>query len=342
MASIQATLPTGDGRAFDPSAGRRPSDNRRGRSTVAVVSGPASPFRVGPRLSTDDGVELATYDLGGDGPPLLLCHATGFHALVWLPVAAHFAQRFHCLAFDCRGHGASGKAPDGDYDWRAMARDAMAVVDGLDLGRPLAAGHSAGGALLLLAEQDRPGLFRSLYCYEPVVPPVDPGPPDEHAPLLAGNTRRRREVFPSRAAALANYAGKLPFSRFDPAALQAYVDYGFDDLADGQVRLRCRREDEARVYEKALFHGAFRRLPEVGCPVTLVCGAALAHFGPEAIGAMATRLPTATTEILADVGHFGPMERPAKIADSITRAFGDIDGDIDGDGAIPDPVTPPR
>ena len=37
-------------------------------------------------VDSTDGVVLALHDLGVDGPPLLLCHATGFHGRVWAPL----------------------------------------------------------------------------------------------------------------------------------------------------------------------------------------------------------------------------------------------------------------
>ena len=52
------------------------------------------------RFPSTDGVEVAAYDLGGKGPPLLLAHATGFHAHVFVPLAGRLAGRFHCFAFD--------------------------------------------------------------------------------------------------------------------------------------------------------------------------------------------------------------------------------------------------
>jgi pimeloyl-ACP methyl ester carboxylesterase len=309
--------------------GAASSGNAVGRGTVAGVTVPATSFIVGPRATTGDGVKIATYDFGGDGPPLLFSHATGFHGRVWLPVAAHLRDHFHCFAFDARGHGESAKAPHGRSDWGSVARDALAVVDELDLAPVRAVGHSFGGTVLLLAEQSRPGTFHALYCYEPVllVDNAPPVPADDtiQAPrspnATASGARRRREVFASREAAYANYIGKPPFSSFDPSAVHAYVDYGFDDLADGRVRLRCRGEDEARVYEMAAHHDALERMGEIGCPVTVVCGAEFPHFGPEVIAHMAALLPRSTTEVLPGLGHFGPMERPAEVAASILRAF---------------------
>lgn len=272
--------------------------------------------------TTPDGVDIAWYDFGGDGAPILLCHATGFHAHVWLPVAERLiAAGFHCYAFDERGHGDSGRRADGDFAWSGFATDALAVRDAAGLQSPFAVGHSCGGALLLLAEQRQPGSWRSLYLFEPVVPPNNPplSPPAEN-PLAAG-ALRRREVFPSREAAYQNYASKPPFNRLAPEALHAYVDYGFDDLDDGTVRLKCRGADESAVYRNGMAHDAFGHLPEVACPVTVVCGAETDAFGPDAITTVAERLPHGRAEVLDGLSHFGPLEDPDQVAASIVTAF---------------------
>ena len=39
------------------------------------------------RLRRTDAPTLAVHAWGGDGPPTLLCHPTGFHGRVWAPVA---------------------------------------------------------------------------------------------------------------------------------------------------------------------------------------------------------------------------------------------------------------
>ena len=63
-------------------------------------------------FTTDDGVIIQTYDWGGEGPPLLLAHATGLHAHVWLPLVQRLRSSFHCYAIDARAQGDS-TAPEG-------------------------------------------------------------------------------------------------------------------------------------------------------------------------------------------------------------------------------------
>jgi len=284
------------------------------------------------RVVTSDGVGIETYDLGGTGPPLILAHATGFHGRVWLPVAARLRPRFRCIAFDSRGHGDSARAPGGDYNWNGFGRDVLAVaaalVPGVDLagggggGRPRAVGHSCGGAALLLAEEAQPGTFEALYCYEPVVAAFAFEAESPTGDPLAAGARRRRAVFASRAAALANYAAKPPFAGLDRSALEAYVEWGFHDRADGTVELACAPEDEARVYEQASSNHAYRDLGRVACPTTLAVGGKNAHFGVDVVTAVAARVAGPTSvEVHDDLGHFGPMERPDEIAASILAAF---------------------
>ena len=271
------------------------------------------------RVTAADGVAVAVHDLGGSGPPIVFAHATGLHGLVWRDVAAHLADSFACVAFDERGHGDSGLPTPPDFDWRGFALDSLAVVDGLGA-TPFGVGHSSGATALLLAEQERPGTFRALYCYEPVVVPADPPLGRDLGNWLAAGARRRREVFASRDEARENYASKPPFDRWSPEALADYVGHGFADQPDGSVRLKCRREHEALVYEMASAHDGFGRMGDVRCPVMVARGGETDAISPPALNGLLERLPSVRADVLAGLGHFGPLEDPAAVAASI-RTF---------------------
>lgn len=276
------------------------------------------------RVPSSDGVELAVHDLGGrpDGPPILFCHATGFHGLVWTPLARRLADRFRCWSLDFRGHGDSLPPADLRFEWSGFGRDVLAVLDALGLDHPFGVGHSKGGAALLMAEIARPGTFRGLWLFEPIVPPPPPpdAPPRENP--LARGARRRREVFASRDEAYANYASKPPLSVFDPEALRAYVDHGFADTEEGTVRLKCRGEWEARVFEMGGAHDTFAHLGEVRAPVTVVAGAD-EPFTPSSFApAIAAQIPGARFVRHDELDHFGPLDDPEHMAAEIAAAFG--------------------
>ncbi len=274
------------------------------------------------RLTTPDGVGLAYYDLGGQGPPLLLAHATGFCGPVLAPLARSLSDRFRCVAFDERAHGASDPPLDGRFDWEGFATDVLTVVDGLELEHLRGFGHSAGGAALLLAEERRPGTFASLYCFEPVVYPSDPplAPAFEGNPLAAG-ALRRRERFGSRGEAVANFSSKAPFDRLRPDVLAAYVDNGFAPGPHG-IELRCRREHEAQIYAHGMSHDVWANLPAVDCPVTLACGSDTDAIGAGVLSRLAGRLrsPRPASPVVFDgLGHFAPLEDPDTVAASVGR-----------------------
>lgn len=276
----------------------------------------------GPRVTTPAGMEIATWDLGGSGPELLLIHGTGFHGRCWEPAAATLGKSFHVWAIDQRGHGASAHAPDHRYDdWGRFVDDLLAVVDGLALFHPYAGGHSLGAAVLILAEQRRPGTFAALYGYEPIILPPN------LAVVLEGNfhlrdvSLKRRNVFDSLEAAHANFAAKLPFSRFDPAALDAYVAGGLLPRPDGTVGLACPGPEESSVYEGATRHHAYDHLGDLHLPVTLAGAADGGDVDPSLLGDLAGRIPGARVETLAGVSHFGPMEEPALVAEAMAGAL---------------------
>jgi pimeloyl-ACP methyl ester carboxylesterase len=274
---------------------------------------------------TPDGLEIAVYDFGGDGQDLLLVHATGFCAEVFRPFVRALGTGFHSWALDLRAHGHSDRPPDGDFAWSGFATDVSSVIEHLGLERPMGFGHSCGGAALLLAEESKPGTFESLYCFEPIVFPMfgraaEALPPDN--PLSEG-ARRRRETFPSAEDAFVNFAAKPPFSELDPEVLRCYVEAGFEMIppeegGDGRaIRLRCRREDEAEIYAEGPRHGAFERLGDVACPVSLACGEHTDAIGPRLLELDASRLARANTEVIAGIGHFGPLQDPPLVAGSV-------------------------
>jgi pimeloyl-ACP methyl ester carboxylesterase len=282
------------------------------------------------RCTTPDGIGIEIYEFGGHGPDLLLVHATGMCAEPFGPLAHALGHRFRCWGLDLRGHGRSGRPADGDFAWSGFATDVLTVVDHLGLRHPFGFGHSCGGATVLLAEQARPGLFRSLYCFEPVVMPDAARAVVAASNPLAEGARRRRSTFPSAEEALANYASKPPYSELDPEALRLYVEGGFEPVppaegGDGRtVRLRCRREDEADTFAAAGLHDAFAHLPEVTCSVTFCCGEETDAFGENLMRADAAPVPHARVEVLPGMGHFGPLQAPGAVAAAVTGAFGGL------------------
>ncbi|MFT7597351.1 MAG: pimeloyl-ACP methyl ester carboxylesterase [Acidimicrobiales bacterium] len=263
-------------------------------------------------IASTDGVEVALHRLGGNGPPLLFMHATGFNGRTYSPFVAPLIEHFTVWAPDIRGHGWSTTPENGNYDWLRIASDVLAAIDhlGIATGELDAVGHSVGAALLLLADAERPGLLRRMYGYEPIVwRPGEVFGPGEN-PLVAG-ALKRREVFTDRGEAIERFAGRPPFATSRADALHAYVTHGFEDLDDGTIRLRCRGADESATYDGERTSTSDRL---TGCQAPIAIGkGADSGFGNLGLPAFEA-LPNATLVVHDDLGHFGPLEAPTRLA----------------------------
>ncbi len=94
----------------------------------------------------DSPAELAVTEWAGDGPTILFVHGYPDTSAVWHPVAALLAGRYHVVAYDVRGAGASS-APGSTEGYRLvhLVADLAAVADAASPERPVhLVGHDWG------------------------------------------------------------------------------------------------------------------------------------------------------------------------------------------------------
>src|SRR4051794_24541820 len=114
-------------------------------------------------LPSSDGTSLACM-VGGAGPAIVMVHGSGATAAQFAPLRPLLEADFTVVAFDRRGHGASGDAAG--YALAREAEDIAAVVAATGAVAVLA--HSYGAVCAL--EAARAGLaFGRLALYEPPV-----------------------------------------------------------------------------------------------------------------------------------------------------------------------------
>ncbi|CAN5826939.1 hypothetical protein BH24ACT5_BH24ACT5_32240 [soil metagenome] len=169
-------------------------------------------------VTSSDDVVVCVHHLAPGDPaaPLLIAHATGFHAHCYQQIADELAPRFDVWAADVRGHGATVRPVGWRVDWSGYADDIDAASSWLskEAGNLVSGfGHSMGGALLLDVAARDAERFDRLVLFEPIVfppsPPSPPSPPNEPQTAdetddwsLAAVARRRRRTFPAAAAAI--------------------------------------------------------------------------------------------------------------------------------------------
>ena len=109
-----------------------------------------------------DGLTLA-YDSFGEGPPVLCIHGFASSGKVnWIDtgwVETLTGAGYRAIVLDNRGHGASDKPYDPElYYPQDMARDAVALLDHLGIGRAAVLGYSMGAriaAFMAFDNEDR-------------------------------------------------------------------------------------------------------------------------------------------------------------------------------------------
>ncbi|HXW79353.1 MAG TPA: alpha/beta hydrolase [Acidimicrobiales bacterium] len=277
-------------------------------------------------VTAGDGTRLVCWDFGGNGPTILMMHGAGLHGRCWAPVARALSAGFRPIAMDLRGHGASGRSPDGLYGWESFATDALTAVEQLGLARPgqgspklVGVGHSAGASALVMAERARPGTFAGLWAWEPIITIPGSHLTASRSAALAERARRRRAEFPSIEQARSHLEGRGLFAEFSPEAFEAFLEGGFISEAGGGVRLACGPDDEARVYEGGLSRSAWEDLGHFHPPARVLGGGHSKAVPFEELEAITAQLPAGELATIAGLGHFGPFGDPPLVAADIAR-----------------------
>jgi pimeloyl-ACP methyl ester carboxylesterase len=99
-----------------------------------------------PRALKVRGLTLHALEWGEPGrPALCFLHGGSAHAHWFDGVVGAFADRYHVLSLDQRGHGASDWAPEQAYATEDFAGDLVGVMEGMGWARMTVIGHSMGG-----------------------------------------------------------------------------------------------------------------------------------------------------------------------------------------------------
>jgi len=265
------------------------------------------------RFVRANGLDLHYLDWGGDGPPAILLHATGFLAGLWEPMALELRRRYRVLALDQRGHGDSDKPPTG-YQRLDFVADLWDFLQGLNLRQVVGIGHSAGAATLACCEALHRGTLSRAVLIEPIVfPPWLRAVGGDRPQRLVESALKRRTVWPSHQELFDSYRRRPPFNTWQREVLWAYVVHGTRQRHDGQVELKCPGAIEAQMYAGGQPFEAFELLPKVACPALVVRGEHSESHLPPVAQAIADQMPQARVVTIAGASHFAPMEKPEAV-----------------------------
>ncbi len=278
-----------------------------------------------------DGLSICVFDWPADeadARPILLAHATGFHARTWDAVA-RLLPGHRVVAIDLRGHGRSDN-PEPPIAWERFGLDVAAVARSLDLRGAIGVGHSMGGHSTMVAAAQEPDRFASLLLLDPVVMGRREAPPPAEAGSPGGFhfVARRRNEWGSPREMVERFRDRFPYNVWAPGVLEDYAQWGLLPNPDGEgLVLACPPAIEASIYGGG---GAGSEdieaqvIPRIRVPVRVV-RARQRQPGEEAapFSTSPTRPDLASLfahgedVLMAEMSHFIPMEDPAFVARQI-------------------------
>ena len=85
------------------------------------------------------------YEIHGEGPPLVLIHGGLVDHQMWQPQVEPFSKKYRVITYDIRGHGQTGGSKKRPYSVQLLAEDLRALLEQLQVDKPVVCGLSLGG-----------------------------------------------------------------------------------------------------------------------------------------------------------------------------------------------------
>ena len=250
----------------------------------------------------------------GTGPILLLLHGTGAATHSWRSLAPLLANRFTVIAPDLPGHGFTQAPPSHRLSLPGMAQSLRGLLEALGASPAMAAGHSAGAAILARMSLDGTIAPRRLVSLNGALLPLRGAPGHLFAPLakLMASVPLVPRLFAWHAAErrVVERLIRETGSTLDPAGLEFYRR-----LARNPGHVAAALGMMANWELDALK----RDLPRLQAPLVLVVGANDRTIPPADSSRVQILLPKATLVTLPGLGHLAHEERPQDVADLIVR-----------------------
>ncbi len=257
----------------------------------------------------------------GAGPTLLLLHGTGSSTHSWRALMPLLAARFDVIAPDLPGHGFTDRPAGHRLSLPAMSRAVGELLHGMEVRPALAAGHSAGAAVLIRMVLDERIAPRTLVAFNGALLPLAGAPGQVFSTIakalvaipLVPNVFAWRASDPTMVNRLLQDTG----SKLDPEGVALYRRLVRDP---GHVAgaLGMMANWDLRPLE--------RDMKRLRVPLVLVAAANDKTIPPADAERVRALVPGARVVVLPGLGHLAHEERPREIADLLFQLAPDAAG----------------
>lgn len=251
------------------------------------------------RTAAADGTSLRYTVHGAGRRRIVLTHSLAMSAGFWDRVTAALGPGSAVLAWDCRGHGTSGK-PAGPYAVEQFADDLVAVLDHAGWPQAIAAGASMGGCVTVALAVRHPSRVQALGLFD----------------TTAGYGREAQPSWEERAQA-ALQKGLASMAAFQQSRWFSDDFHAREPEAVERCTTIFRANDPAAYAEVCRMLGRvdlYASLPGIRVPTAVVVGEE-DYATPVAMAeALHQGIVGSTIEVIAGVRHLTPVECPERIA----------------------------
>jgi pimeloyl-ACP methyl ester carboxylesterase len=264
------------------------------------------------RFVTVGGLRIHYLDWGNpSAPPFVMLHGIDRIARTFDHLAPHFADRYHVIAMDLRGHGDSGWDPEGRYLVEDHAGDLEGLVRALGLRNITLWGNSTGGRVVQVFAGLHPELVAAVIAED-----VGPERPRSIADAYARRVKQEENGWGGPDELLAQMrASPQPL----PAVvLEPYVRYGTKRREDG--RLVWKRDPN--LVKGFVETELWRYVRAVKAPILYVLGGRSTIVPAATQEELKKALPQARIVTMPGLGHYPSDEQPGefvKIVDDFLR-----------------------
>jgi pimeloyl-ACP methyl ester carboxylesterase len=272
-----------------------------------------------PEITADDGVRLYA-EVTGDGAPLLFIHEFAGDHRSWEPQVRHFSGGYRCITYAARGYPPSDVPASGAaYSQQRAVADAVAVLDGLGVGRAHVVGLSMGGFTTLHLTLRHPGRVTSA-----VVAGAGYGAQPERAGAFRAECQATAAAFEGEGSqrVAARYAvgpARVQFQNKNPRGWAEFADALAGHSALGAA-LTMRGVQAARPS----LYDLRDELAQVRTPVLIVVGDEDEGCLEPALMLKRT-IPSSGLAILPRTGHTANLEEPDMFNGAVDRFFAAVE-----------------
>lgn len=257
------------------------------------------------------GLTLRALEWGEPGrPALCFLHGGSAHAHWFDRVVPAFADRFHVLSLDQRGHGESDWPPRPAYATEDFAADLLAVLDGLGWPEAVLVGHSMGGHNAMAFAAWHPDRVRALCVVD-----SRPGIPPERLAAM----HRRGHRGPRRHATLEEAVRSfrlLPPDTLAPPALMAHL--AREGIVERDGRFLYRFDPDCNGTRRPV--DAWPLVGRIAAPTLLVRGEHSPVLPRPVAEDLASRIPCCRLVEIPGAYHHLVLDAPEAFTDAL-RTF---------------------